>query len=419
YFDRWSKKAILTSKVRTQWGTQEFLLQKNGFVTFTTAFQSQDIQELNLLASITTETPGFAKNNSTPGRYLPIQISNLDDLYDYCDNNDLYRWICCLAIYPVIDWNLAIAIGNALQEKIADNKNKPLVSYDHLSQIARINWVIEGRIPDALKLAMLDELSDDLTIIARKCLSNLFNQFRNSITPKSYIKDEFEYLDQVNSFIIHTLTNDEVDPQLKSVINLYRKRRYLDSVSEQYLNGKFGLIKRDGIAISSKQYFENYQPNAKIAFHILGAPIRDWQLISYTAIVIFLFSVFNPNLFKNNDSHTYQFVLDSLLMENIKPDDIKLHINNTDQALVQYLNGIYHYEDFSPDITKVPVKIYIYYASGILRSKAFFLRSPDYKVSFSKPTTLNNLRPRKNDPSFSPQQQQQQQQEQPADTIKK
>ncbi len=63
---------------------------------------------------------------------------------------DLLRWIAACAIYPELNWNLTLALGEFLSRG-----QKPLHTHAHIAQLNRLDWFTLGYMPDAARLRLI------------------------------------------------------------------------------------------------------------------------------------------------------------------------------------------------------------------------------------------------------------------------
>jgi outer membrane protein OmpA-like peptidoglycan-associated protein len=128
-------------------------------------------------------------------------------------NKALHDWICALAVYPFIDWNLTIAIGNAF-EKFQIDFAEPLVSYQNLLKIAQLGWVASGLPSPELRNQLLERIDDNVENEARKVLTGMLTQLADKLAPTAFIRNELLIAGDLNQYLINRSEGTESDPRL-------------------------------------------------------------------------------------------------------------------------------------------------------------------------------------------------------------
>lgn len=92
-----------------------------------------------------------------------------------------YRWLSACAVYPELNWNLTLHLGESLR----DNRGRPLIAPERLLMLALLPWFREGSMPAWLRKRLVDAFSVSEYKTIRSVLSELlltvFNFSRKSV----------------------------------------------------------------------------------------------------------------------------------------------------------------------------------------------------------------------------------------------
>ena len=258
-FRVWQRKIIITPVPVNDWDYKEQSLLREGFTVVPADLNAHHliVGEINDL--INKEK---ALKIPVPETYSSrfINFDEWSELKAYLGNDPLLlQWVCALAVYPYIDWKVTIAIGKAIEGRLAPQSR--LVTYSNLLKISRIKWMQTGVQPDELRLEMLHELDKNTEKIARDAMVQLLTEVENEILPSSLVMDEFVMNKTVNRFLLHA-NNPELNrftDEEKALMKKYIAKQALDYPLDSYLNsGDETLLKdkRGHKSISPTQFFE-------------------------------------------------------------------------------------------------------------------------------------------------------------------
>lgn len=79
----------------------------------------------------------------------------IDELHGYLGPQG-FAWLSACAVYPALRWHLTLQLGRALR-----HNGSALFDQHHLAAMARLPWFRYGRMPDWLRLRLLNELDRD------------------------------------------------------------------------------------------------------------------------------------------------------------------------------------------------------------------------------------------------------------------
>ncbi|MTJ10199.1 formylglycine-generating enzyme family protein [Anabaena sp. UHCC 0204] len=86
--------------------------------------------------------------------------------------DDSFYWFCACAVFPELQWNITIYLGNVLKTKAG----KSLLEVCSLNNLARLPWFRSGYIPDWLRVDLIKQLTEEQEQEIRNVLKNLLNQ---------------------------------------------------------------------------------------------------------------------------------------------------------------------------------------------------------------------------------------------------
>ena len=108
------------------------------------------------------------------------------DHRDYLkDHPRLYQWLCALAVYPDLDWNITLAIGRALSPLGVE------VSYDNLLLLCRIPWLNDGHLKNRLRKQLLADLDPEAERLARQAVKEELEAVQ-SLVANSQVNQEHQ-----------------------------------------------------------------------------------------------------------------------------------------------------------------------------------------------------------------------------------
>ncbi|MBD2136446.1 formylglycine-generating enzyme family protein [Anabaena sp. FACHB-1237] len=99
----------------------------------------------------------------------------LISLREYLGDDSFY-WFCACAVFPELQWNITIYLGNVLKTELG----KSLLEVDSLTTLARLPWFRSGYIPDWLRVYLIKELTQKQEQEIRTALKNLLNQVNDT-----------------------------------------------------------------------------------------------------------------------------------------------------------------------------------------------------------------------------------------------
>ncbi|MDX1905682.1 MAG: hypothetical protein SF053_01510 [Bacteroidia bacterium] len=93
-----------------------------------------------------------------------------------------YQWLAACAIYPETYWSLTLWLGQRLEALTGS----PVLTREYLSLLTRIQWLRAGTLPDEARLALLEDLPDDLEGLLRQDIAALVQAGAEHLPVASY-----------------------------------------------------------------------------------------------------------------------------------------------------------------------------------------------------------------------------------------
>ena len=188
-FDTWRTRALLTPRPVFDWDAREAQLATKFRLLPATLQGIGDLVE-NLELIEPKDYRLWKKNRDSRADRLAIPENLQDDAllvllesafvsYDKGKRNDqLLQWIAACAVPPIpyFDWTLHVA-------SVVDNSGKSLLTLENLFQINRLLWFVDGKMPDNIRIVLLDWLEKnhpDVLISVRKAWQKILETEQNT-----------------------------------------------------------------------------------------------------------------------------------------------------------------------------------------------------------------------------------------------
>jgi len=279
-FSVWKNRALLTHIPPSNWGNRERFLAEQF------AILPASLQGLRAAVDFfETDEPINVRRAVQDAPIAAIQLENglIETLHQHFSEKDengniiddrLVQWIAACAVYPTVQWELTLEIGQVVDEE--------LVTFENLLQLARLPWFVEGRIPDAARGILLDYLPQNVEVKVRTHLQQLFQALPKPPV-ESAAAEDYTVTQLTNT--LHLTPNDRtaeqdlayylaagVEPDLTTIRYLDRPKNRLDFIVPDALK--------------------------KYAFHD-GRPFFGWRAVAWALPLWLLLSgfvaFFDPN----------------------------------------------------------------------------------------------------------------------------
>ena len=173
-FDNWRTRALLTPRPVNDWDAREAQLATKFRLLPSTLQGIGDLVEN--LEAIEPKDYRLWKNfrdrnadmlpvtSDLPNDALLVLLESAFVTYDNGKRDDrILQWIAACAVSPILHWDWTLHIASVI-----DNSRSGLLTLENLFQINRLPWFVDGKMPDNVRIALLDwfEKNHPETLIA-------------------------------------------------------------------------------------------------------------------------------------------------------------------------------------------------------------------------------------------------------------
>lgn len=326
--NNWQRKILVTPFTKEDWDKKEKLLGKSDF--FVVPADLSSIEIIDKIISARIDISDQKKENiESPYTARFINLQDFETLKGYLGEGPLLQWVCALAVYPTIDWNLTLAIGQAIEDHYrATDPGFELVHYTNLLKIGRISWTRDGMINESLRVKMLSWLDKKIQAIARETLKAQLRLVEEKINDSSLAKSKFDVQKNLNDFLLDSYHNKNISKESNAFIKNLVETKQLDEGQDIYLNNGVNTPVnhpfKKGKEVGLKNYFK-----LKTSKEILNA--LGFALVSLVALVLSSFI-----LLKNNSNY--------LNWSSIKPVDQNYIVNISGNKIYNEVTLDLYYE---------------------------------------------------------------------------
>jgi len=311
FFEFWEERAILTPKEPKDWGERETAISKY-FILLPASIEGFDS-----LVNYFESSPdyNFKECYLQENTYsLPDKLDDLDNIRVYL-GDETFQWLCACAIYPELNWNLTLYIGNVVLENPMKENS--------LLRIIRLPWFKKGIIPKKNRLLLIEALDNKKEIEVRKAIIKLlennpppttsfaFEKHRLNISiqksmlpPKNRkkrkdiknitIDENFIYKDYTLLCLLDSISDTPLNFLLPS-----RLKRFFFRNALPFLGLKDSIRIIFIVVATSFSVLITFFPDILIIIYI---KFKEWLLIALglTFILVFI-SIFKKNMNGYND----------------------------------------------------------------------------------------------------------------------
>ena len=212
-FEKWESVGILTPKPSSKWGYYEEVLAQFAYVAPANFEGISAI--INAFDGIKVIEWWEWMGESRHEYLLDPKPSVLSEKLP----KTLFQWICCCAIYPQIEWKLALRLGQALESYGIKSQ---VLSPFNLSLLTQVGWFREGRIPDDKRKELLKYLPYELETYMRRVLKQIMDEASETPPSNSYAAHNLKVFEYTNRLAI---TEDPLEEHelLKEIAKLNKE----------------------------------------------------------------------------------------------------------------------------------------------------------------------------------------------------
>jgi len=221
----------------SDWSAYEDILSEEPRVVVPADIESF-IHLANYLSQEMSEggTPLPVHMDTNKGPYLHLE--DMDVLREYLGDDELFQWVCAIAVYPAIKWEVILSVGAAL---LTASRSLHKLNYTNLLKIVRIGWLHGKTIPQDIRIQLLERLYIHSEIIARERILELLKESDELIGADSDDYKEKMLLLYTQSFVLYasdTRKNKRYEQDAKKFLSIWDKQAVPDLATVIYLKNQ-------------------------------------------------------------------------------------------------------------------------------------------------------------------------------------
>ncbi len=199
---RWTRRALLTPVPISEWGQDEFALAESldmavgratpeGFLALSSMLGLDEVKLSDTAKPIgdgrAQPLPHIFRSRGNDFLYdQPPEGQPVDqmvaDLRNYLDPV-AFDWLCALAVYPSIQWDLTLYLGlklPAFPGLQTEQGAEPMYNEDRIASLAQLPWLREGQMPNWVRRALIRTIPK----IREKEIRTTIHRLLESAAPK-------------------------------------------------------------------------------------------------------------------------------------------------------------------------------------------------------------------------------------------
>lgn len=202
---QWDDRALLTPRPVSEWGLEEQAITRSlnipvgratvegllglaellridgrgGSRPFRTVAFADGIELYPLPALLETQADLYLSEADPDADepHLPNWIALREELNFYLDTAGM-MWLCALALYPALHWDLTLYLGRGLRFG-----GRELYAEPRLAALTRLPWLREGQLPRWLRRRLIDELPAELKLQALGLIWTILREDKGPAAP--------------------------------------------------------------------------------------------------------------------------------------------------------------------------------------------------------------------------------------------
>ena len=264
----WPRRALLTPLALAEWGHEEFTLAHELQMPLGRATSLGLLKLAELLGLEGSEQSDLIDTSGDdlarplpeimrlrPQKFLydaPPDEMPIDDiirsLRNFLDGPG-FEWLCALAVYPAVQWDLTLYLGASLGERRGDvSEIKPIYDEARIAALTQLPWLRDGHMPNWLRRALIEEMHPGRAAEVHRVLKRLIDEARLSGDPA---RDE-----AVRLRISQEAAKEHIKPD-----ELYEDEVLLDFLSKS---------EREDFQLDDRNWIERFLP--RTLWERLGIP---------------------------------------------------------------------------------------------------------------------------------------------------
>ncbi len=134
-----------------------------------------------------------------------------------------FQWLCATALYPEMNWDLTVYIGETLFDE------RELVKPENVMPLIDLPWFRKGQMSDNLRMALITQLEEHNKFLAREAILHLLQL--NPLVGEEYSQDFFDY--QLHIALEEAQLHPEDQYKLSTLKHLMEQKQFAESTYKQ------------------------------------------------------------------------------------------------------------------------------------------------------------------------------------------
>jgi hypothetical protein len=211
-FDHWRIRALLSTRPPAEWDMREAQLATKfrilpatlkGLADLVETLEAVEAKDFRLWKKVKDDTaePLRLPETLKPEELISILKSEFTVYANQKADDSLLQWIAACAVYPTLHWDMTLAISDfrfqisdskQTQGHQAETRNTPseILTLDNLFHINRLQWFIDGKIPESARKVLLKWLAETHPLVLEATRLKLQQILANAQPPKDSIAFE-------------------------------------------------------------------------------------------------------------------------------------------------------------------------------------------------------------------------------------
>ncbi|MGB0932380.1 MAG: hypothetical protein ACPGVB_16480, partial [Chitinophagales bacterium] len=233
----WQEKVFLSinqpSKEAQNWAVQNDLLLMPANL--------ESLTQLNQVFEGEGYAPNFNPTQKSSDKWKGLSTVETVRELKRTLNKTSFKWLCATAVYPEMNWDLTVYIGEALFDE------RTLTREENVMSLVNLPWFRKGAMPEGLRMALMAQLDEHSQYLVRDALLHLLKL--NPLVGEEYSAEFFDY--QLHIALEDAQLHPEDEHKLSTLRHLTEQALFAESryqrvvlryIVEQGKEGKGALL---------------------------------------------------------------------------------------------------------------------------------------------------------------------------------
>ncbi|MFK7905912.1 MAG: hypothetical protein AB8B69_12340, partial [Chitinophagales bacterium] len=219
FWSDWSEKALLS--IGSSSKEVQGLVNENDFFLLPAKLES--LTQISGIFEGKKEVPAFDAVKILAKKWQGLSVAETVKELKRSLNEVSFQWLCATALYPEMNWDLTVYIGEALFDE------RELVKEANVMPLVNLPWFRKGSMPDALRVALVRQLEEQKKSLAREAILHLLRL--NPLVGEEYSEEFFDY--QLHIALEDAQLHPEDAYKLSTLNHLTEQEAFLKSRYQQ------------------------------------------------------------------------------------------------------------------------------------------------------------------------------------------